>query len=72
GGREYFVAIDPILANLPMPGVPTPALINARVLVSQNEGQPIDPPFQVPEPGTLLLGAAALGGLAGRRWLRLV
>jgi len=73
GGREYFVAIDPILANLPSPVVPTPALINARVLVNQAQG-PIDenPVQEVPEPGALLLGMAALGGLAARRWWRRV
>ena len=69
GGREYFVAVDPMLANLPIPGSPTPALINATVVVNDREGG--DTPIQeTPEPGTLLLGAAALGGLAVRRWLR--
>jgi hypothetical protein len=70
GGFLYTVMIDPVLASLPVPGSQTPALLNARVMVQSVGGDDENPIHETPEPGTLLLGAAALGGMMVRRVLR--
>jgi len=58
GVHAYSVTIDPTLLNIPAPGSPTPAEINAQVKV---HGPPVlPPPFQTPEPSTLLLAVVAL------------
>lgn len=73
GGYLYTVMIDPVLASLPVPGSQTPALLNARVMVTSlgdTDPETESPIHETPEPGTLLLGAAAVGGLMLRRALR--
>ncbi|MGL4553674.1 MAG: PEP-CTERM sorting domain-containing protein [Gemmataceae bacterium] len=68
GDYLYSVTIGPTMVSIPSPGMPA-ALIDARVTVSGTDGGVVDPPLQdTPEPGTLLLGATAVAGLAARRW----
>jgi MYXO-CTERM domain-containing protein len=59
GGNVYTVTINPAMFDAPAPTNTAPKQIYANVTVAS-----------VPEPSGLVLGATAVLGLAGRRWLR--
>ncbi len=59
GGNLYTVTINPAMFDAPAPTNTAPKQIFANVTVAN-----------APEPSGLVLGATAILGLAGRRWLR--
>lgn len=61
GNYKYSVTIDPVMANLPIPGGSAPVLLDALVVVTA--AQPTTQPVDSPEPSTLILGASGMSFL---------